>query len=278
MEKDLPEYAMGPLRRFVAFWEECHQLLHLSMKGISMIQAVPKSIEALEMAYAAGYGDSSEKERLSLSDAKKMAELAKKECGSGFPLLHAQLLVALWGAVEAAIEDMLVGILLNEPEVLKNDAFAKIKIPLAEFELLDKDERMRVLVEDIGRGPGALGVDAFETLLARFDLTGNVEEGDKKTIWEMHHLRNVIVHRSSLADRRLIQSCPWLNLKIGDKITVTHEALFRYGKKLVEYVLAVAYRLSTRYSVDLDAKIKRVHEDRLKAPEDQYYEKGVINS
>ena len=101
-KKDLPEYAMGPLRRFVAFWEECHQLLHLSMKGISMIQAVPKSIEALEMAYAAGYGDSSEKERLSLCDANKMAELAKKECDSGFPLLHAQLLVALWGAVEAA--------------------------------------------------------------------------------------------------------------------------------------------------------------------------------
>jgi hypothetical protein len=273
MEKDLPEYAMGPLRRFIAFWEECHQLLHLSMRGISMIQAVPKTVEALEMAYAAGYGGSSDKERLSTSDAKQIAELAKRECDSGFPLLHAQLLVALWGALEAAIEDMLVGMLLNEPEALKNDAFSKIKIPLAEFELLDKDERMRVLVEDIGRGRGTHGVDAFETSLARFDLTGNVEEGDKKTIWEMHHLRNVIVHRSSLADRRLVQSCPWLNLKIGDKVTVTHEALLRYGNALAEYTLAVAYRLATRYSVDLDAKIKRVHEDRLKAPEDQYYEK-----
>ncbi len=35
------------------------------------------------------------------------------------------------GAFEAAMEDTLVKILLNEPKLLKNQAFTKIKIPLA---------------------------------------------------------------------------------------------------------------------------------------------------
>ena len=71
----------------------------------------------------------------------------------------------------------------------------------------------------------------------------------------MHHIRNVIVHRASLADRRLVQNCPWLGLKLGDKVLVTHQSLGAYGEALAKYVLTILERACLRYGVDLKKRL-----------------------
>jgi hypothetical protein len=193
-----------------------------------------------------------------LVEAKKEAELAEKECKTGFPLLHAHALVAMWAALEVAIEDMLVGILLNEPIVLKKEAFAKLRVPLADFETKDKEERMRYLLAELGRNLGRHnGVEAFECLLGHFDLSGSVDEHDRKVLWEMHHLRNVIVHRASRADRRLVDACPWLRLKVNDPVTISHKFIRMAGPTLCSYVMTITGRLGTRYDVDINALIRK---------------------
>ncbi len=63
---------------------------------------------------------------------------------------------------------MLVGILMNEPHHLKEPSFAKVRVPLTEFEALDKEDRMRLLVEEINRSSPLgqkNGIGAFESLL-----------------------------------------------------------------------------------------------------------------
>jgi hypothetical protein len=204
--------------------------------------------------------DPKEAERLSsdLGEAQKEAELAENERRTGFPVLHAHALVGMWAALEAAIEDMLVGILLNEPDVLKKEALAKVRVPLAEFEIKDKEERMRFLVAELGRNLGRRnGVDAFESLLHHFDLSGNVEEEDRKMIWQTHHLRNVVVHRASRADRRLVEACPWLQLRVNDDVTISHEVLGRCACALCSYVLTVTHRLGKRYDVDTHDLVRK---------------------
>jgi hypothetical protein len=162
---------------------------------------------------------------------------------------------------------MLVGILLNEPEVLRKDVFAKLRVPLAEFEAKDREERVRYLLAEIGRTLGRRnGVDAFECLLAFFDLSGEVDENIKKLFWEAHHMRNVIVHRASLADRRLIDACPWLKLQINDSVTVSHKFLQMAGRALCDYVLIVTHRLGKRYNVDTHGLIERARrQDKARA-------------
>jgi hypothetical protein len=262
MGTHLPEYAAQPLRGFMAYWDQAVKLLDVSIQGISVMRAIPNAIEVLA-SLSPREGESPndpEKHRASLEAAKAAAEFAEQEVKAGFPLLHAHTLVGVWGALEAAIEDMLVGILANEPAVLLNEAFSKLRISLADFEMLDKEERMRLLIEDIERGLGSSrkqGVDYFETLLDRFSLSGAVEEEVKRNIWEMNNIRNVIVHRASFADRRLVKNCPWMGLKVGDKVTVTHKSIHRYGSSVWAYVLGLIYRLGKRYDVDIDAKIQQ---------------------
>src|SRR5688572_11644081 len=49
---------------------------------------------------------------------KVLAEFARKERDQGYPILHGQATVGLWAALEALIEDLAVGLLLEWPDRL----------------------------------------------------------------------------------------------------------------------------------------------------------------
>jgi hypothetical protein len=180
--------------------------------------------------------------------AKNQARLAREEIERGFPLLRSHTPVSTWGFFEVAVEDTIVNILLNEPNALKSEAFVKIKVPLAQFHLSDEESRVRFLLTEATKVSGRKqGVDAFESALGLLDLSGPVDEGLKKAIWEMDHIRNVIVHRGSCADQRIIEACPWLKLEPGIRIALNGEAVKRYGFALVDYAVVVSQRLELRY-------------------------------
>jgi hypothetical protein len=247
----IPEYALRPLKSFLDYWEDSLRLLELSIEGLSMLKDVPKVLESIraneeiqkpmrEKLNIKANPEMPSIEAISqmIKKAEVKAEFSEKEIRAGFPLLHAHTLVGVWGALEAAIEDMLVGTLMNEPRFLEFPVFAKIRVPLAEFQMLDKEDRMRFVIEEASRNLGTVrgqGVDTFESLLEHFLLSGAVLAEIKKTIWEISNIRNVIVHRNSIADRRLIKHCTWLNMQVGDKVVISHEQLERYGDALCAY-------------------------------------------
>jgi hypothetical protein len=265
MEIHIPAYALDPLQGFLDYWENSRRLLDLSIEGLTILKDVPSILEgvrqqnehirtARKMLKDSTIVEPPPEELLleMIKNAQAKADFSEKEIKSGFPLLHAQTLVGAWGALEAAIEDMLVGILVNELQHLQQEAFGRIRVPLAEFEGLDKEERMRFLIEEINRSDSLSrknGVDAFEALLEKFLLSGALNAEVKKTLWEINHIRNVIVHRNSLADRRLVKSCQWLKLKVGDRVIVVHDQLERYGQALSGYVKTIIGRLENRYKV-----------------------------
>ena len=231
----------------------------MSMQGIGALRGMPGLIKALKAFPSHEDQEATSEVHVTLEEATRHAEFAQKEFDAGFPLLHAHTLVGLWGALEVAIDDLLVGILTNEPILLQSDFFAKMRVPLADFEMLEKEERMRLLIRELGRTPGAgrkQGVDQFEALLSHFALSGNVERQVKQDIREINHVRNVIVHRGSLADRTLTEGCPWMNLKIGDKVLVTPVSFRRYSHALESYVLEITYRVGYRYGVDTKALVE----------------------
>ena len=69
------------------------------------------------------------------------------------------------------------GVDVNEPAMLQNEAFAKVKLSLADFEQLEKDERMRFLVEELDRAYGATkqgGIFWRITPMVNWHLTDNL--------------------------------------------------------------------------------------------------------
>jgi hypothetical protein len=260
----IPRYVANPLLEFLEYQKQSMRILHMCMSGISMQTHMPHTLRVLEETDHARRTEEEALQRKKeyqreLTIAEMRAQFATKECESGFPLLHAQSLVGLWGAFEAAVEDALVGMLLNEPGLIQSETFSKIRVSLAEFETLEREERMQYLLQELKRGQSLgrmQGVDAFEMLFQQVKLSGQVNPDTKKSVWEMHHLRNTIVHRKSLADRRLIQNCPWLGLKVGGRVVTDHESLGKYSHALGDYLMTIIYRLGEKYEVDVGGLIK----------------------
>jgi len=197
--------------------------------------------------------------RTMVEKAEADAAFAQREIERGFPLLHAHALVANWAALEATVEDAMVAFLVNEPEILRNEAFSKIKVSLADFTVLEPEERMRHLVSELERNQGVArkyGVDRFEALLEPFALGGAVSPETRKDAREMHHIRNVLVHRAGFADRRIVEGCPWLNFRLNQPVTVSNEALQRYDGSLIRYSTELVCRFGTRYGIDLRAEVE----------------------
>jgi hypothetical protein len=245
------------MKRFVAYAETADQLLDVSIRAISVSRGMPRVFKAVATAIRNDADWNEEDHKSTLERIESDAAFANKECDTGFPLLHEFTLVGVWGAFEAAVEDMIVGILSNEPEILRTDPFAKIRIPLADFETLDKEDRMRILLRELQRtfrSDQRQGVTGFEAVLGAVGLSGDIKDDVREGIWEMHHARNIIVHRRSCADRSFVAACPKLGLKIGDRIPVTHDLLRRYVECLVGYGIDIIYRIGTRYGVDMGRK------------------------
>ena len=252
MSNAIPAYVSGPIDRCFNSLINLAELLHMSMRGISVVCNFPKMDEHLIDLTIKAEKEVTDKLRTQLEESKRLASFADREANHGFPFLNAFSTVAAWGTLEVAVEDALLGILINEPESLNAEAITKIRVPLAKYEALDKEERMRFILQELARGQAITigqGVSAFENLLCVFGLSGEVDDGVKKSLWEMNHVRNIVVHRDSLADQRFVQACPWMNVKPGDRVLIDHERFWRYIDAVSGYLKSLRQRVGKRYLV-----------------------------
>jgi hypothetical protein len=249
------ETACALLQQYTDYISQADMLLTVVQKACNSLSAVLFLCEAsISISNAISKEDRlSQGDRLSQEEfllmLREWTEFAERERDRGFPLLYAHTTVAAWGALEAAITDFLVFWITEKPEVLKTEVFTGTKIPLAEFETLERDERMRLLVNELERSLRSqfkAGASRFEALLSAIELSGPMEEETRKDLYEMFHVRNVIVHRASIADRKFVEACPWLGYSIGDQLVVSSEDWERYRTATAGYLAKVGERAAKR--------------------------------
>jgi len=245
-----PKWATQPLRDFTDQTERLYQLRHLSMNGISMLRGVPKLVQVL----AKIEGESGEEAHDRFESAKKEAELAYREVNDGFPLLHAQTMIALWAALEATIRLFLVRWLQNYKQAMEVEAIQKLRVRIGEYERLEGEDRFFYILDRFEQelaAPLKTGITRFELLLAPFGLSGPVDEDVRRNLFELNQVRNILVHRSGFADRRLVDSCPWLKLRVGDPVKVNHEMTVHYFQSGMKYATELIARIGEHFGVDM---------------------------
>ena len=125
MTDTIPDYAFGPIKRSVDSLITAHELLHISMRGIGVVCNFPKMDQRLiDLTIEVGK-EVTDELKGRLQESKRLASFAESESKQGFPFLHAFATVAAWGTLEVAVEDMLLGILLNEPKALGKEEILK---------------------------------------------------------------------------------------------------------------------------------------------------------
>src|SRR5687768_13032772 len=128
----------------------------------------------------------------------------------------------------------------------KKRPLRSLRITLGDYEGVAPEDRANYLLDILEREVAAVlkpGVGRFEVLLESFGLSGAVPESVRRCLFELSQVRNVLVHRRGIADRRLIEQCPWLQLKIGDRAVVKNEQMHRYTTAAMAYSMIILRRL-----------------------------------
>jgi hypothetical protein len=233
-----------PTRQFIDYVVQVANLLSLTERGIRHVIRFPDVIDALAMDDTFNEAEYEPK----IDDAKAMAKLAESEIKNDFPLLRSHTLMGLWGALEAMVEDLAVAWIQYDLSILDDLRFAKIKVPLVEYQKMDQQEQISFLVSEVQRDLRSElkgGVNQFESLLNVVGLGGSVDRRVREVIFEVQNLRNAFAHRAGIADRKFVTNCPHLNYSAGDKIKISRDYLNDVLAGFLTYSFIIYNRCAT---------------------------------
>jgi hypothetical protein len=198
---------------------------------------------------------------------KKLEEFAKVEVQNNFPFLLNLASVNLWGIIEATVDDLGSILITSWPECRDSETVRRIRGPLIEFASASESEQAEYLLSELKRSVNAslkLGIDRFESILNCLCLGGSVHELVKELFFELSQIRNIVVHNVGKADKKIVESCPWLGLQIGQDVKTDHPHFMTYMGAADWYFLELQCRCCVLTSHPIDPQILPLQEKILK--------------
>jgi hypothetical protein len=118
-------------------------------------------------------------------------------------------------------------------------------VKVGEYEILDAEQKASYLASSMDQllsGPLRGGVTRLEALLETIGLKGGVSEDVRRGMWELHQIRNVLVHKRGKADRKFCEACPWLGVTPVVEISVSSQMYKNYFVTAHKYVVELICR------------------------------------
>lgn len=249
--RKIPGWLTDHFEQSIDSHETLIRIIGISERGINMLTSMPRLVSAV----AKYHGEEDDPKRgKELEALRDQAALAAREVANDFPVLHGFAVVALWSWLENFVKGLVVLWLTHRRDAYAVPELQKLRVRLGEYLPLPKSEQAYYVVELLEQELASSlkrGVTRFESLLEPFSLSGIVEDDCKKALFELQQLRNAIAHKNGFVDRHLKLSCPWLKLRLGRPVQVSHRMLERYAVSSADYLVAVLYRVGDLYGIDL---------------------------
>lgn len=260
------DFSMDIVRQSTDLWQsfrhtivEIQRFAQMTVRAMhSMMSSVPliEALASLDRWERDQDQTGSEPERGRNKDddvarAKADAAYIQKHRDNGYSAVYSQQVIATWGALEAHVDDVVVMLLRCDKRFLATDALKKTKIPLAAYEALNPSERIEFLLDSLQRDLNARfkkGLGQFESVFDAIDFPGTVEDDLRRTFIEFAAVRNVLVHKRGIADKRLIDACPWLQLPPGVALRISVPHATRYWAAAAVYASKIHRRVIARYA------------------------------
>ncbi|HXV79024.1 MAG TPA: hypothetical protein VEG60_04020 [Candidatus Binatia bacterium] len=108
-----------------------------------------------------------------------------------------------------------------------------------------------------------LGIGRFEAVLNQIGLGGPVDADVQRTILELSQIRHVIIHRLGKADEKLAITCPWLNLRPGQRVRITQKQFRQFYLAFFWYMLELDRRIANLFSENTSEFKARIYQECL---------------
>lgn len=242
-------------------WRKCYtEILRLRMFIEICFAALDIGINVTEIVKR-------QKHEHLLRDAERMKSFSQEQESTGFPYLFSLATVKLWSILETMADDIAVHCIGDLEKCTNIDLLKKLKGPL--IELLDASsyERNEYLASELKLAVKANlkpGIKRFEAIFEPLGMSGKVDSDVSLTFLELCQVRNVLVHRSGIADKRLVERCAWLPIEIGNVINVTYEDYMAYLTAANWYMLEVDKRYCQRKNVAIAKELLYSQDELIK--------------
>lgn len=255
-EKKLPEWARSCFKEYLDAHSTFIEIARLAETGIMMHTAIPNAVRVLAKIGADGLPDN-EEERRRLMRANQDAEFAKSEIDAGFPLLRGFFVVAIWSWMEDFTKGLVASWFIHQPSSINSPAVSKIKFRVGDYHTLTRTERAYFLVDALEHEQASAlkrGLSRFNNLLEAIGLNCPLPEESRKILYELQQVRNNLAHRNGKCDRKLSMECPWLKLRVGERVTLSSDMMEAYMGVASEFLLLLLWEVGDRFGVDLRAQ------------------------
>jgi hypothetical protein len=243
-----------------------------AFSGFNVTQTATRSLKLehlLEQVTAKSEGRDHESITLS-SDRVEFAEalerFATNQKALGHPYLFGLGVVRLWAILEVFVEEVVRARLSNRVVNPLAEPIANLRIQAGLFLPATSEEQVSMVFEELKRTTKAsakIGVGRFEVLLDAVGLGGGIEDIARRAILGFSKTRNVVVHKSGIADAEFIKSCPWLGAKLNEPLVIGQDHFVLYLRATHWYMLEIICRSISDATVSGREQIERSRQDNL---------------
>jgi len=246
------DICVDELIRLNLFVELCRGALDF---GVTAKEMVDLQREALSVLRRPDPYPNEDAYKSAIEHAEKVEEFSKDEKCLGHPYLYSIAVTKIWTILESGIDDLALECIKSLDKCTDIDLIRGLKGPLLDFYDATDDERNEYLITELKLAVKASlkpGVGRFEAILKPLGLGGEVHEKVRKVLFELSQIRNLIIHKRSIVDKKFKSACPWLTDNLGDNFYVTKEVYLQYFYASFWYVLELDRRYDLRQGKDSD--------------------------
>lgn len=237
---------MASIEALDTFVDVCTAGLHYS---VSAEESVKKMEQIKEITDKFGKPLSEDAYKKALSEARKVEEFSKEQSENGYPYLFGIATIKLWSIIESTIDDLAVQRVMDHKSCADIDLIKNIRGPLVDFMEAGDNERAEYLASELKHAVKAnlqKGIGKFESILKPLGLSGTIPSCIRKAFVEHSEVRNLIVHRNSIADKRFVQACPWISSIVGETVITSAKNYHLYRLSCLWYVIDIHIRVEKR--------------------------------
>ena len=162
-----------------------------------------------------------------LAEQPGLEQWAAEVIATDYSHINAHGVIGLWVAIETAVEDTVVAVLMRDAEWEGRARLAGVKVPEA-LPLLEDDAR-RFYRNRLERSAprGSTISQVFEHVLSVVDVNIAFPDELRPRLAQLNYIRNCLLHRGGIVDSRAAEEAPSLGIAVGQPIRVTREMFLR---------------------------------------------------
>lgn len=240
---------------------ESDKTFRLATRGITSLMHLPKTLDTIEVINDAlkPYSDKPEsKDRLSKEAAEEYAKFAETQIKEGFPLLVSQTLISQWSFLEATINDSIIHWLKATKFKTITDDLKSLKVSFSDIHVSSNAEKAASLIRAFEREKLQKkdAVKRFEMLMIAVgwkkggaeyeEFLSDEKISDKdfeKKLYELSKIRNLLLHKAGIVDKKFKSDCPWRKDRLNQKIKIKPKDYSDFNSAMMIYLTGIVNRI-----------------------------------